>query len=90
MKDKFGIDLDVGDFVVIAFYGTAFDPLVQRLGAVTQVFEDTCKVITLNDVFGKMMPETSISMPSRIVKMQAEAIPSIFLNFFQQREVLGE
>jgi hypothetical protein len=90
VKDKFGIDLDVGDFVVVAVYGTAFDPLIQRLGVVTQVFEDTCKVVTLNDVFGKMMPETSISMPSRIVKMRAEAIPTVFLNFFQPQEVSGE
>jgi hypothetical protein len=90
MKDKFGIDIEIGDFVVVAVYGTAFDPLIQRLGAVTQVFEDTCKVVTLNDVFGKMMPETSISMPSRIVKMRAEAIPTVFLNFFQPQEASGE
>jgi hypothetical protein len=84
MKDKFGIDLEIGDFVVVAFYGTAYDPLIQRLGAVTQVFEDTCKVITLNDVFGKLMPESSISMPSRIVKMPVEAIPTMFLSYFNQ------
>lgn len=80
MKDCFNQDLEIGDFVVVCCHGTAYDPLVQRAGKVTEVFEDTCKVVMVNAAFMKLMPETSVSMQSRIVKVAFSLLPDKFIS----------